>query len=389
MKGIVLTVALVLALTSCGRGGEQGAGRDPRGGKSGPIPVSAATVARADIHVYLTNLGTVKPLETVTVHSRVDGQLMSAHFTEGQTVKAGDLLAQIDSRPFQVQLEQAQGQLARDQALLNGARNDLQRYRELLKQDSIATQQVADQEALVQQYEGTVKLDQAQVDTARLQLDYTRITAPIAGRLGLRLVDPGNIVHASDLGGLVVITRVRPMGVVFSVPQDALPAVLAHSAAGERLPAEALDRDAVTPLASGRLTAVDNQIDTATGTVKLKAEFPNEDGRLFPNQFVNVRLLVDTLHDAVTVPSSAVQQGPQGSFVYVVKADDTVSLRSVQPGPDEGGLTAVLSGLAVDEHVVVDGIDRLRDGAGVTLPGRQEDHPPEPGTPSARPPEHH
>jgi len=383
MKGLLFTLVFTLTLASCGRDDGQSNQRDARDGRSSAVPVRTAPAARADIHVYLTNLGTVTALETVTVRSRVDGQLMSARFEEGQTVKAGDLLAQIDPRPFQVQLEQAQGQLARDQALLNGARSDLERYHGLLKEDSIAAQQVRDQETLVGQYEGAVKLDQAQVDSARLQLDYTRITAPISGRLGLRLVDPGNIVHASDAGGLVVITRVQPIAVVFTVPQNDLPAVLENLGKDAPLPVEIFDRDGVTRLASGRLTALDNQIDTATGTVKLKAEFANDDGRLFPNQFVNVRLLVATLHDVITVPSSAVQQGPDGSFVYVVNNEDTVALRSVQPGAGEGALTSIASGLGLDDRVVVDGLDRLRDGASVTLPGSDDAAQPTSGTPAA------
>ncbi len=361
--GVLLLAAAAVALAACGQG--QAPSARAREHESGATPVRVATVTSGDVHVYLTGLGTVTPLETVAVSSRVDGQLMSVHFTEGQTVSAGDLLAQIDARPFQVRLEQVEAQLARDQALLNSARVDLKRYRGLLREDSIAQQQVATQASLVQQYEGTVKLDQAQIDDARLQLDYTHITAPISGRLGLRLVDPGNVVHASDATGLVVITRVQPIGVVFPIPQAELPKVLGLVDGRIPAPTDAFGRDQTAPLASGRLIAVDNQIDTTTGTVKLKAEFPNADGRLFPNQFVNVRLLVDTLHQATLVPASAVQRGTKGSYVFVVGPAGQVALRLIAEGPGEDGLTSVRSGLAPGDQVVVDGLDRLRDGAKV------------------------
>lgn len=335
-----------------------------RGG--GPTPVLFATAKTGEMPVRLEGLGNVLALSTVTVRSRVDGQLMALHFREGQMVKPGQLLAEIDPRPFQVQLTQAEGQYAKDVALLNNAKVDLARYQTLLAQDSIPRQQLDTQEALVRQYEGTLKVDQGQVDNARLQLTYARITAPAGGRLGLRQVDAGNMIRASDANGLVVITRLQPITVVFSLPEDSLPGLMKRLAAGEKLPVEAWDRERKNKLATGSLLTVDNQIDPSTGTVKLKAEFANEDFALFPNQFVNARLLLETRKEATLLPVSAVQRSQQqGSFVYVIKEDKTVTLRPVKLGPTEGDNIQIESGVTPGEQVVADGADKLKEGAKV------------------------
>jgi multidrug efflux system membrane fusion protein len=345
--------------TTAGRPG--GPGGAPR------TPVVAAPARTADVDVYLNALGTVTPLRTVTVRSRVEGQLLRVLFEEGQVVKEGQLLAEIDPRAFQVQLLQAEGQMARDRALLENARLDLERYRTLFEQDSIAKQQVDTQAALVRQYEGAVKVDQSQIDNARLQLAYARVTAPIDGRAGLRLVDPGNIVRAGDATGLVVITQLAPIAVVFTVPQDNLPAVMKRMQSGEKPQVEAWDRELKARLANGTLASVDNLVDPTTGTVKLKAQFANDGTPLFPNQFVNVRMKLDTVRDATVIPAAAVQRGSQGMFVYVVQADQTVKLRPVRLGPVDGQRQAIAEGLAPGDLVVSDGMDRLRDGAPVEV----------------------
>ncbi len=339
---------------------------------SPPLPVAAVAAKSADVGVYLTGLGTVTPVNTVTVKTRVDGQLMGVLFKEGQIVASGDLIAEIDPRPFEVQLTQAEGQMARDEALLKNARLDLQRYQVLSEQDSIAKQQRDTQESLVRQYEGAVKTDQGQIDNAKLQLLYCRITSPISGRVGLRLVDPGNIVHASDTNGLVVITQLQPITVVFSVPEDNLQKVLKRLKSGAPLPVEAYDRDMKTRLATGSLLTVDNQIDTATGTVRLKAIFPNKGNELFPNQFVNARLLVESLRNIVVVPASAIQHGPQGAFVYMVKEDHTAAVRLVSVGETQGGEAAIMKGLSAGELVVSEGAERLREGARVEVKGQNK-----------------
>jgi len=317
--------------------------------------------------VYLSGLGTVTALRTVTVRTQVDGQLIDVAFQEGQLVRAGDRLAQIDPRPFQVQLEQAEGQKARDEATLANARVDLERYKALVAIDAAPRQQLDTQVSTIAQLEAGLKADQAQIDAARLNLTYARITSPVTGRIGLRQVDPGNIVHTTDQGGLAVITQRQPIAVVFTVAQDHLPELLRQLRGTRRLAVDAFDRDLSKRLASGTLSAVDSEIDPTTGTIKLKATFPNEDEALFPNQFVNARLLVDTVHDAVIVPTAALQRGPQATYVYVVNADGAVQSRTVQTSIEEKDETVVTKGLAAGEVVVIDGADRLQPGSQVTV----------------------
>ena len=333
-----------------------------------PVPVAVAKARKGDMAVHLTGLGTVTALNSVTVKSRVDGQLLRVVFTEGQMVREGDLLAEIDPRPFQVQLMQAEGQLAKDQAAAQNAMADLKRLEGLVQQGIISRQQLDTQSSSVAQFQAALKSDQAQVESAKLNLVYSRITAPISGRVGLRQVDAGNMVRATDVNGLATLAPIQPINVVFAVPADHIQKVMTQSATGGRLPVEAWDRDLRTRLGAGVLAAIDNQVDPATGTVRLKALFANEDRALFPNQFVNAQLLLDTLRGVVIIPTAAIQRGPQGSFVYAVKADNTVELRIIEIQGTEGDDTAVRKGLEGSETVVIDGLEKLRPGSKIALP---------------------
>lgn len=339
----------------------------PSGGRFPPQTVGAATIGLSDIRVIVNALGTVAPLVTVTVQTQIDGQLMAVPFTEGQMVKKGDTLAQIDQRPYELLQAQYEGQLARDQGVLAQAQVDLARYQKLSEQNSIARQQYEDQVYIVQQDIGTVKLDQAQVDQEKLNILYCHIVSPVTGRVGLRLVDPGNYVQASSGTGIAVVTQLQPITVIFIIPEDDLPDVMPQLNAGTKLEVAAYDRANLRELAVGQVSAVDNQVDTTTGTVKVRAQFDNADNKLFPNQFVNARLLVKTLKDAVTVPTAAIQRGAPGAYVYVINADGTVSVRRIATSAVDGDRAAVTSGLSAGERVVIDGTDRLRDGMHVTV----------------------
>ncbi|HVA46377.1 MAG TPA: MdtA/MuxA family multidrug efflux RND transporter periplasmic adaptor subunit [Pirellulales bacterium] len=339
------------------------------------VPVVTAAARQGDMPLYLNGLGTVTAFNTVTVRSRVEGQLVKVLFTEGQFVNKDDVLAEIDPRPYQVQLAQAEGQLARDQATLKVNKLSLARYNDLLPTRAITPQQIDEQVALVEQMEGAIRTDRAAIDNAKLQLAYCHINAPITGRIGLRLVDPGNMVRANEMGGIAVITQLQPIALVFTIPQDSISLVQRKANSGETLVVEAYDRDFKNELATGKLLAIDNQVDSTTGTVRLKAIFENEDNLLFPNQFVNARLLIDNRRDAVIVASAAVQRGPDFDFVYLVKKgkkdEDTVDLRQVQVGPTEGEQTVIESGLVPGDRVVTDGVEKLQRGAKISERGKK------------------
>ena len=363
-------VALVLFVWAILPG--QNAGNQRGFGAGGPQPVGVAKAAKGNIDVTLDALGTVTPLATVTVRPQVSGQLLRVNFQEGQLVKAGDLLAEIDPRSFQAALDQAKGQLARDSALLANARLDLKRQQALYLANATSQQSLATQATLVKQYQGVVLSDQANLESADINLGYTRIVAPVSGLAGLRQVDIGNFVSAGQTAGVVVITQLEPMSVLFTIPENNIGDVVSQMKAGRALTVTALNHDKTKVLATGRLTAVDSEIDTTTGTVKLRALFDNADGALFPNQFVNVRLLVDTLRAQTVVPAAAVQRGSSGDYVFVVNAEHMVMMRAVTLGRQQGDRVAIAKGLNVGETVVTDGGDRLRDGAEVTIPSGQK-----------------
>jgi len=366
--GLVL-IALLLAFgvyrtVQWTRTSQPAGGRLPQGGAQ---TVGASTVVLSNIRVIVNALGTVTPLATVTVQTQINGQLTAVAFTEGQLVKKGDFLAQVDQRPYEILKAQYQGQLAHDEGLLGQAQMDLKRYQTLAQQNSIAHQQADDQVFIVQQYQGTVKQDQALIDSEDLNIAYCHIVSPVTGRVGLRLVDPGNYVQTTSSSGIAIVTQLQPITVIFTLPEDDLPEIMPQLNAGATLTVTAYDRSNLRQLAVGSVSAVDNQIDTTTGTVKIRAQFDNTDNALFPNQFVNARLLIKTLENAVTVPTSAVQRGSPGAYVYVINTDNTVAVRQISTGAVDGNVTAVNSGLTAGERVVIDGTDRLRDGLHVTV----------------------
>ncbi len=370
IAALALILILVVWRLSHGAGAGTPNARGGRGrfpGMTGPLPVAVRPAAKADLNIYLNGLGTVTPLAAVTVRTQINGVLMQVAFQEGQLVKQGDLLAVIDPRPYQVALEQAQGQLMQAEAQLKQAQADLGRYQTLGQQDSIAKQQVEAQQALVAQYGGLVKTDQALVDSANLNLTYCHVTAPVSGRVGLRAVDVGNYVTAGDANGLVSLTQIQPITVIFTLPEDNVAQVAARLKAGASIPVDAFDRGQAKKLASGTLAAIDNQVDPTTGTFRLRAQFANADEALYPNQFVNVRMLVDVDRGAIVIPTSGVERGQPGTYVYVVGPDQTVVSRVIKLGTTEGERVAVISGLKAGESVVTDGADRLKDGMKVIV----------------------
>ncbi|HEY1454618.1 MAG TPA: MdtA/MuxA family multidrug efflux RND transporter periplasmic adaptor subunit [Roseiarcus sp.] len=375
-RSLLLRIAIVAALAAAAvfawqklEHGEPSTQEGENSGKHAQPPqtVRVAPVTVGDMPLTIDALGTVTPFETVTIRTQIAGTLQNVGFTEGQIVKAGDFIAQIDPRPYEAALAQAQGQLAKDTALLGQAQGDLTRFQQLAKQDSIAMQQVADQEALVAQDRAAIATDQAMVKTAELNVAYTHIVSPVTGRVGLRLVDPGNYLQPSDAAGIVVITQIDPISVVFTTPEDNLPRISARLNSGAKLKVTVLDRDNVSALATGTLTTYDSQIDVTTGTIRMRATFANPNAVLFPNQFVNVRLLVDTMTGATLAPNPAIQLGASGNFVYLLNDNSTVSKRDIVTGPGDGKHTVITSGLKSDDKVVIDGVDRLRDGATVKV----------------------
>jgi multidrug efflux system membrane fusion protein len=384
---VVVAVVVILGGLHARRGAANGAGAAGRGRRgqnnqpSQPVMVQAAAIG--DLNIYLEGLGTVVPLANVTLRAQIAGQLMEVDFKEGQLVKQGDLLAVIDPRPYEVAIQQAHGQLVQAQAQLQDAQINLTRYEKLSQQDSISTQQVDTQRALVSQYTGQVEADLAAINSAKLNLSYCHVTAPVAGRVGFRQIDPGNYVTPGDANGLVVLTQVKPTTVIFTLSEDNVPDVAARLHSGAVIPIDAYDRTQTRKLASGTLATIDNQVDATTGTFKLRALFPNDDESLFPNQFVNVRMLLDIDRGATVIPASAIERGQPGTFVYIVKPDNTVTARPVKLGQAEGERVAVLSGLAVGERVVIDGADKLKEGMPVTTQG--PDSPDSSGPPAPKP----
>lgn len=364
---VVLAVAVVGLYFFIARSRSDSSTQAPPDAVHTIVPVAAVPAKLGDMNQYISAIGTVTAYNTVTIKSRVDGALDKVNFTEGQLVTAGDLLAQIDPRPYQVQLTQAEGTLAKDMASLENAKVLLARDKELYDQKVLARQDLDNQEAAVGQYAGTIESDKGAVDNANLQLTYSRITSPITGRVGLRLVDAGNIIHATDATGLAVITQLQPIAVDFGIPEDDLPSLQTAMKANSQLPVAAYDHDFKHQLAAGTLLTTDNQIDQSTGTIKLKASFPNEDNALFPNQFVNAKLLVNTLRNAIMIPAAGLQRSQQGSFVYVVKPDQTVEMRSVTVSATQGDVIAIATGLAAGDLVVTDGVDKLQHGSHVSV----------------------